>query len=291
MIKHLCVFLISLLLLTLLASCAQPDKGEEDTVATLEEQTDQAAAALEKLSVDWGGEDFTILGRDDHVFGELTVDTRAEALEDAVYQRNLALEETCMLRLNCVGVATDQLSDAVKSDVKTGLGEYDAVHHHMAQTASLASDGYLISLTSLDGIDLSAPWWDEGTASFVISDKVFFMNSAINYSDERTTYVMMFNKQLAQNEAIDPYAMVYGNEWTLDNFQSLIHDVSYDLTGDGRYDENDVYGFVVTWETGNTFFYGSCLRYVICQEGKDPYLAMDSSAMDKASDQIGRAHV
>ena len=287
--KHLCVFLTGLLLLTLLASCAQPDQGDAEHASTMrEEQTDPAAAALEKLSVDWGGEDFTIIGRDDHVFGELMVETSTEVLEDAVYQRNLALEETCKLNLNCVGVATDQVSDAVKTDVKTGLGEYDAVHHHMAQTAGLASDGHLISFTSLDGIDLSAPWWDEGTASFVISDKIFFMNSAINFSDERTTYVMMFNKQLAQSKSIDPYAMVYNNEWTLDNFHGLIDDVSYDLSGDGRYDENDVYGFVVTWETGNTFFYGSGLRYVICEEGKDPYLAMDTSAINKASDLLDK---
>jgi hypothetical protein len=279
------------MLLALLVGCVDsPDTGDADTIAVTEEaQTDPAALALSELHVDWGGEEFTIIGREDHVFGELLVtEASTEVLDDAVYKRNLALEELCRLTMNCVGVPTDQLSSAVKADIKTGLGEYDAVHHHMAQTAALAADGQLLDFASLEGVDLSAPWWDEGTASFVISDKVYFMNSAINYSDERTTYVMMFNKQLAEGKAIDPYAMVYDNEWTLDTFGGLITDVSYDLSGDGHFDENDVYGFVVTWETGNTFFYGSDLRYVICADGKDPYMAMDESALNKASDLLDK---
>ena len=291
MSRFFCFILILVMSATLFASCVESDEGDTDTVAadTKEEATDLAESALAALSVDWGNEEFTIIGREDHVFGELQVtETSTDVLETAVYDRNLALEETCKLTLNCIGVPTDQLSAAVKADVKAGLGEYDAVHHHMAQTAALAADGQLLSFTSLEHVDLSAPWWDEGTASFVISDKVYFMNSAINFSDERTTYVMMFNKQLAEGKAIDPYAMVHNNEWTLDRFQGLITDVSYDLSGDGRYDENDVYGFVVTWETGNTFFYGSGLRYVVCEQGQDPYFAMDTGALNKASDLLDK---
>jgi hypothetical protein len=240
--------------------------------------------------VDWGNDTFVIAGRDDHTPDELMVDseTRTEVLEDAVYQRNLAFEEYCKLTLSVVQKETQALSEAVKTDVKTGAGEFDLVHQHMALTANLASEGNLISYTVLDGVDLSAPWWDEGTASFMISDKIYFMNSAINYSDENTTYVMLFNKRMAEDEDINPYDMVYNNEWTLDNFQTLIKDVSYDLTGDSKYDEKDVYGFVATWETGNTFFFGSGLRYIVCEEGEDPYLALDSTGINKASDLLDK---
>lgn len=287
--KYLCLILAGLMLLAALAGCANTNDQEDETVGTVEEdETDAAAQALANLNVDWGNEEFVIIGRSDHTPGELMVENRTEVLEDAVYQRNLAFEEYCKLKLNIVQEETNKVTESVKTDVKTGAGEYDLVHQHMALTANLASESNLISYTVLDGIDLSAPWWDEGTASFVISDQIYFMNSAINYSDENTTYVMLFNKQMAEDEGIDPYAMVYDNEWTLDHFQTLIKDVSYDLTGEGKYDENDVYGFVATWETGNTFFFGSGLRYIVCEEGEDPYLALDSSGMKKASDLLDK---
>ena len=291
--KYLCALLAGLMLLAAFAGCANLDNdGETETAATLEGETDEAALALSELSVDWGKEEFVIIGRNDHTPAELKVDdesdTHSEVLETAVYQRNLAFEELCKLTLNVVQEETNKVTESVKTDVKTGAGEYDLVHQHMAQTANLASEGNLISYTALDGIDLSAPWWDQGTASFMISDKVYFMNSAINYSDENTTYVMLFNKQMAEDEKIDPYQLVYDNQWTLDKFQTLIKEVSYDLTGEGKYDENDVYGFVATWETGNTFFFGSDLRYVVCEEGEDPYLALDSTGMNKASDLLDK---
>jgi ABC-type glycerol-3-phosphate transport system substrate-binding protein len=237
--KFFCFFLASLMLLAVLVGCANTNKpSETDTADVTEGETDVAADALSQLSVDWGNDTFVIAGRDDHTPGELMVDseTRTEVLEDAVYQRNLAFEEYCKLTLSVVQKETQALSEAVKTDVKTGAGEFDLVHQHMALTANLASEGNLISYTALDGVDLSAPWWDEGTASFMISDKIYFMNSAINYSDENTTYVMLFNKRMAEDEDINPYDMVYNNEWTLDNFQTLIKDVSYDLTGDSKYD-------------------------------------------------------
>ena len=287
--KYLCMLLAGLMLLAILAACAEADPTEKDETAnTVEQETDEAAIALSELSVDWGQEDFMILGREDRSPDELIVESRTEVLEDAVYSRNLAFEEYCNLKLNVILEGTGQVTESVKTDVKTGAGEYDMIHQHMAQTANIASEGLLISYTTMDGIDLSAPWWDKGTASFVISDKIYFMNSAINYCDEYDTYVMLFNKQMAEDEGIDPYTMVYNNEWTLDNFQGLIKDVSYDLTGDGKYDENDVFGFISTWETGNTFFFGAGLNYVICEEGKDPYLALDSGNMNKASDLLDK---
>lgn len=282
--KYLCCILAGLMLLSMLAGCANSggdENGPSDGLVT--EGDDEASKALANLTVDWGKDTFDILGREDYSPEELTVENQVEPLEDSVYRRNLLFEEYCNLEMNVILESTASINDSVKKDVRSGTGEYDLIQNHMANTANLASEGNLISFTSLDNVDLSAPWWDAGTASFMISDKIYFMNSAINYSDENTTYVMLFNKKMASDEAVNPYQMVYDNEWTLDNFQSLIKEISYDKSGDGRWDENDVYGFVSTWETGSTFFFGAGLRYIVCEEGNDPYLALDSSGMAKAT--------
>lgn len=287
--KYLCLFLTALMLLSVLVSCVDANTEEEDdTLQTLEGETDEAALALSQISVDWGQEDFVVLAREDFHYDEWYTENRTEVLEDAVYQRNLAFEEYCNLKLNIIPITTSEMNGEIKKDVQTGAGEYDLLQNHMANTANLASEGSLVSFTALDGMDLSAPWWDQGTANFMISDRIYFMNGSINYSDEGTTYVMLFNKQMAKDENIDPYEMVYNNEWTLDNFQGLIKDVSFDSSGDGKMTEADTYGFVSTWETGSTFFFGSDLRYIVCEEGSDPYLALDASGMQKASDLLDK---
>lgn len=286
--KYLCLFLTALMLLSVLVGCANSSEGENDTVASIEGETDEAALALNNISVDWNEEDFAALVREDFHYDEWYTENRTEVLEDAVYQRNLAFEEFCNLKLNIVPVQTAEMNNQIKKDVQSGTGEFDLLQNHMVHTANLASDGNLISFTALDGIDLSASWWDQGTANFMISDRVYFMNSSITYSDEGTTYVMLFNKQFAKDEDIDPYEMVYNNEWTLDNFQSLIKDVSFDSSGDQKMTEADTYGFVSTWETGSTFFFGAGMRYIVCEEGSDPYLALDATAMNKASDLLDK---
>ncbi|MBQ7378667.1 MAG: extracellular solute-binding protein [Clostridia bacterium] len=287
--KYLSLFLAGLMLLAAFVGCADNDPGEEDdTLGTLEEQTDEAALALSQISVDWGKEEFSVLVREDFHYDEWYTENRTEVLEDAVYSRNLAFEEFCNLELNIIPSVTAEMNAEIKKDVQAGTGEYDLLQNHMANTATLASDGNLVSFTTLDGMDLSASWWDQGTANFMISDKIYFMNGSIVYSDEGTTYVMLFNKQMANDEDIDPYKMVYDNEWTLDNFQSLIKNVSFDSNGDGKFGVEDTYGFVSTWETGSTFFFGAGLRYIVCEEGSDPYLALDSSAMSKASDLLDK---
>ncbi len=281
--KFLCLSMIALMLLAVFAGCVDAEQGEDETLQQLESETDEAATALQAISVDWNLDDFTVLAREDFHYDEWYTENRTEVLEDAVYQRNLAFEEFCNLTLNIIPTTTAEMSGEIKKDVQAGTGEYDLLQNHMVHTSALASDGNLISFTQLDGMDLSAPWWDQGTASFMISDKVYFMNGSINYSDEGTTYVMLFNKNMAKDEDIDPYEMVYNNEWTLDNFHSLIKDVSSDTSGDGKFGVEDTYGFVSTWETGSTFFFGAGMRYVVCEEGEDPYLALDASGMDKAT--------
>ena len=260
-------------------------ESELDDFSDIEEGTDPANDALSRLSVDWQGEEFVILGREDYQPEELTTQDYSD-LDFAVYQRNLDFEKHCNLKLNVVLTSTDKISQMVTTDTKTGAGEYDLVHHRLANVITLASEGMLTSFTALDSMDLSAPWWDQGTANLVICDNIYFMNGAINYSDDNNTFVMFFDKQLAGDRGIDPYSLVYDDKWTQDTFQSLIRDVTVDITGNGILDEDDLYGFVATYQTANTLFYGSGLQYVVCRQGQEPTFAMDPDNLNKATNLL-----
>ena len=122
--KYLCLFLTALMLLSVLVACAEQGGGEDDTLQGIEvESDDPAAVALAEISVDWNQEDFTVLAREDFHYDEWYTEERTEVLEDAVYQRNLAFEEYCNLKLNIVPVPTAEMSAETKKDVQAGTGE------------------------------------------------------------------------------------------------------------------------------------------------------------------------
>ena len=101
---YVCICLLSVFLLSLLAGCAGVEAPVEDTTQQIaQSETDEISAALAALSVDWDGEELVILGRSDQFAEDLIAEQSSDVLESAVYGRNLALEETCKLTLNCVG--------------------------------------------------------------------------------------------------------------------------------------------------------------------------------------------
>ena len=112
--KYVCICLLIVFLLSLMAGCASIEAPVEDSTQQITEgETDEISSALAALSVDWEGEELVILGRSDQFAEDLIAQQSSDVLENAVYGRNLALEETCKLTLNCVGAATDELSDMV----------------------------------------------------------------------------------------------------------------------------------------------------------------------------------
>ncbi len=241
--------------------------------------------------VDWGGKELGVL-----VFNRFSGEIKAEdgvvdstggssqVLNDAVYTRNNLLEAECGLQLKWVIKDADPLTQAISTEAATPTGDFYLIDYRLRNTAQAATSGYLRDFIGM-GIDLDKSWWDSGTADFALNKKVYFMCGDVNYADDNYTYVLFFNKKMRESYAqtvSDPYQTVRDWEWTLDYFNQIIKGISYD-NGDGKWDENDTYGFVTTWEFGNTFFIGSDLRYIINDRTMEsPELALDASSMTRA---------
>lgn len=302
-LKLLALLLASLMVLSTFAACGKPEDpaGEQesttaaasDEAGTNEEATvDEAAEALELLSdIDWGGEEFAILHAERYeseIWGENKVVDKEEGgdqlINDAVYERNTLLEEKCKLTFNHIAQPDASMQSTVINESAAATGDFQLITDTTRNTASYATSGYLRDFIEMD-VDLDYSWWDAGTADFALEGKVFFMNGAHNFADDNVTYVLIFNKQMQEqfaNTVPDPYETVLNWEWTLDYFNSVIQGVSSD-NGDGTWDELDTYGFLTTWEYGNTFFMGSDLRYVLNdRDSVEPTLFLDGGKMDKA---------
>ena len=297
LMKLLCLALAAIMLLTCFVACADetddPGKESGNSTTNNEETTDGVQAALDELGeIDWGGDDFTVLYVDTfkgEVYAENgTVDKdggASQVINDAVYERNSLFEDRCNLVFKTIEKDASAVNSSVQNEASAPTGDFQMIDARLGETSTLATSGYLYDFYEL-GIDLDHEWWDSGTAEFVLAGGVYFMSGSLNYGDDGVTYVLIFNKDMQKtysNTVPNPYQTARDGEWTLEYFNNVIQGISAD-NGDGKWNELDTYGFINTWEYGNTFFLASDLRYVINDETVDyPELFLASSSnMEKA---------
>ena len=296
--RLLTLLLATVMILPLFAACSDPvDTPEGETTvgeaATEAETKDPTQAALDELGeIDWGGGEFAVLYNatfKNEVHGENgVVDPEggsSQVINDAVYNRNSLFEDRCNLKWVTLEKEASAMSSAIQNEASAPTGEFQLIDHRLLESASMATSGYLYNLYAMD-MDLEGPWWDTGTAEFRLSGGVYFMSGSLNFADDGVTYVLIFNKDMQktyQNTVPNPYQTARDGEWTLDYFYDVIQGISNDSNGDGKMNELDTYGFINTWEYGNTFFIGSDLRYInnTNSDGEITLFLADKAQMEK----------
>lgn len=286
-LKTLCAFLASLMLLACFAGCANSGDGNEENTIDLNQEQDAFTLALSEIEVDYGGDSFAIICRNDAGNSQneiLREEQSTDPLETAVYTRNLLLSEKCNLDYFVTPVGTGDVIGTLENDIKGGAGEYAIAFPDMMGAGTMAQRGLIRDFNDMPYIDLGADWWDQGTAAMSIGGKVFWMNSDINFLAHDVTFLLLFSKVLAEKQELDNlYLTVLDKEWTLDVFSSYVKRVSQDANGDSKYDSNDIYGLIGTSSMGSTFFYASDLKYIECPGDDDPYLCLDDSDLLRAT--------
>ena len=248
------LLIVALMIIGVFAGCQNEtaNVSGETTTSSDEITVEETTARLEPdLPVDdYNGYKFRFLVREydgngywgsKEVFAE---EENGDPINDAVYLRNRKIEEKYNISISEVR-SGNMLGDTQKV-VRAGDHEYDCVMPHAGDAASLAQSEYLMDFNNLTYIDLNMPWWDKGSNDTLsIGGKYFFTMGELNIMDNDATYVMMFNKDVANNFGVDDlYDSVLNNKWTFEKFYTVIQTVSEDLDGNGTYDDNDRYGLL-----------------------------------------------
>ncbi len=298
------LLLAALMLLGSVTACAEAEDTPDDkeTTATTKDPSDTAADetedpnqylydAMDALGeIDYGKKTLSVIysGFENELVGVNEIldseGGNSQVINDAVYKRNKTLEDKCNLKF--VPLKVDGVETKVRNESMAPTKEFQFIDDTLGNTATkYATQAYLAEWTTM-GIDLEQPWWDSGTADFRLKGGVYFMSGSVNFGDDNVTYVLIFNKQMQKDHQVpNPYQTVRDKEWTLEYFNQVIQGVSSDSDGKQGYDENDTYGFLTTWEYGNTFFLGCGLRYIINDETVDEptlYLSENQARMEKA---------
>lgn len=229
------------------------------------ENKNSADEALDRLSgINYGGGEFTVLYMSDYpgYAEELNANSsEVSKLSDAVYERNVTLEERCKLQLGSLSVPAFKIMDTVNLEVASATGDFQLISAPFSFTTVMGLNGWLQDFSALD-IDYQKNWWDQGTLDFSLGGHTYFMNGSYGIADKEMTYVMMYNRDLQRDCGVpDLYAMVQDGEWTLDALRTFSENTSRD-NGDGYWDENDTYGFATAYNCLNSFYFGADCKFI-----------------------------
>lgn len=242
--RTLAILLASLMLLPALAACGEADEPADTTVpsqtTSAEEGEDTIPADELPADLNYKGEKITFISVNDMDYDELTGD----AVEDAIYERNKAVEERLGVEINVIKEETP--IDKVIMAVNGGNTDYDVMVELCWRAAPKFTGNYFYNLRNTEYLDFDKPWWNQSFTDVVTyNDITFGVTGAMVLSLYRRTYVTVFNKDLFK-DANQPflYEHVENGSWTLDKQASLVPLFHQD-NGNAKKDMvGDVYGFV-----------------------------------------------
>ena len=246
-----------------------------DTAAVTEEEETVIPYSYE-LS-DFGGYEFVIMNE-----GEIEnnwanpliapTETNGETINDALYNRKVAVEEALNITIREEGVDGDTIASKTKKAVTAGDAAYDAVQNRNNDIGALVTNGYLIDMRSIDAMHFDEPWWDTAVCdTATIDGKLYFASSDISLFPFEATWVLYFNETLLNQYDIEyPYDLVREGKWTLDAFYEIVRagtNVSSTTYSPGG---SDIYGIVTHNQFMGALIAGSDEKFLSVDESGYP---------------------
>ena len=170
-----------------------------------------------------------------------------DVFNDAVYRRNRIIEDRYGIEM--VEIVANDPGDAKnkgQKSAKSGSDDYDLIFAYIGDSMGMAQSGLLLEANSIPYMDLSKPWWDKDVVNDLsICGKLFGVAGDLCFAHYSAVMPMFFNKKMLSDLGLEnPYQLVRDGKWTLDKFADMSKDASLDLDGNGKWDQNDQYGFM-----------------------------------------------
>ncbi len=232
-------------------ACKKDDDGEKGNAGT-------DAEVGETLQVPKGiaeGKTFSLyIGNPDVRDSYIAEEENGNDLNDAVYQRNLLVEEHTGVDLEFTAstrtsAGADQMAETslIRTLIQSGDDTYDAfVHVQHSGMPTLIEEKMFVNWKDVPHIKLDNPWWYSNVERDIcFGDKIFCMTGEYNYKSFALSECLIFNKTMCDELGLEyPYQMVFDGTWTHDRFLEYIKAATSDLNGDGTMTKtDDRYGF------------------------------------------------
>ena len=292
--KLLALLLVLATALTVLVACAE-GQGEQTDGSAVQESTEPAVLDHIPEDLKFNGEDVVILSRSMQGWtqDEIAVpELNSEPVNDAMFNRNLIVGDR--LNVNIVSAPIedpDQFKPITEIErvVKAGSSDYDLVAGACYVAIASAFRGTFYDLTQLEYLDLTQSYWMQDYNDVIsYGDKQHSATGMIALSTYRFAFVTLFNKELFDDKGVAYlYDAVDSNTWTLDYQASLAEDFYRDLNGNGKRDEEDMYGLVSCPGLSVDAYWSSCNIPLIQKNADGEYeWVLDTARLAEAVDKI-----
>jgi hypothetical protein len=286
--KALATIALVSILISLFSCADNKNTGNEDVTAATDTTAEETTGyTLDLPDTNMDGKTFTFLttnwpGEDIWTMNEITIESQdGSAVNDAMFIRNSNVQN----RFNCVigernipfyGDAVNELYKCIQA----GDNAYDIFIPRMQALTNLIVKEMVIDLNNLNYIDFSKPWWDHGAVDGLsLAGKQFGANSYMTTMDKGAISTFVFNKELMRDYNITPpYGYILDGTWTLDVMASQIKAVSTDLDGNGKMDQNDVFGLLYQRDTLHDLLIAAGESAAKKDEQGLPYVSLNSDS-------------
>ena len=320
--KQALSFLCSAVLLLTFASCDGASTVGTDTDSSAQDSTaetaDVSAVDFESMSFierltynrsqisdglseqDYNGYEFRLghLGRENaptYIYNRdwLVEETTGDVLNDAIYERNRAIEERFNIDLTFVTCPDNDYNNSVSAPIMAGDDAFDMLTLHPSHFGALTLRGLFLCLSDLD-IDFSKPWWiRESIENYSYEDQVYTAYGiATTVSTMSDSPVVFVNKERASDLQIENlYDVVRAGNWTYEYASTLIKETYQDLNGNGAVDENDRFGLhFPRYQQSYRYVWSLGGKYISNNESGVPTLNLGSALMEKVFDTAKSLH-
>ncbi len=253
--RVMAALLCSLMLLT---SCGDENTTQNDTqsgeITSAPAETKPVDALDARMDVDdglgtkdFGGRTFRIFGDDACPDYYIMDSMTGDAMDDAVYQRNLEITERFNVKLEAKVFFENDLVTNLKTSVLAGEDEYQLFAGHIIYAGGAVADGLYYNWYDIPNIDFSKPWWSNSNVEDLTYDgKAFLAMGDFAMSTIGSTYCMYYNKGIAADyDQPDFYGIVNDGSWTIDKVTEISKGIYRDINGDGAKDVDDLYGMTL----------------------------------------------
>ncbi len=293
--KLLCILLAALMLVGALASCATGDGGNETTVGNAGTKVeDDTREPLEIPDTRYDGQELCFLTRDEGEWSTLEIfaenqTTESDNISNAVFERNDRILQAYGVTVTELKKATGEHHGSLTNEVAAPTGDFHAVVTNTTGSASFATNGFLWDLNTdeVEHMDFTKPWWDTNMAEGMsIDGRLFFATGDLLTSDNDATFIIMFNKQIAEDCKIpDLYSLVSNNQWTLEKFYEYEQLAVQDHNGDGKLSyDSDICGLAYTGDVPFCVLFGCGITLCAKDEDDLPIYQLDVERADDIAD-------
>ncbi len=195
-------------------------------------------------------------------------DTNAEAVNDAIWNRNTRVEDQFQITLDFIGTPgnyNNQTSfvNACINSTQSGADAHDIFAGYSMTGATLMTQGVAQDMTKYDIMEFDKPWWPDSLIDkATIRGGIYFASGDISTMFLYMMYGSFFNKGMFKDIHGDPstlYDLVYDDQWTLDKLIEYSTGVYSDLNGDTSASLGDRFGFVTNNIHFDSFYTGADL--------------------------------